>query len=109
MYKKYLGPVILVIVGVICILISIYNFNRKKAPIKQEPNYTELKRTIDSLNNKVAVLKVKNDSISHSIKDSKIRTVIKTKEYEKKLVDVTNQPVAFDIQFFTDYLSKAAK
>ena len=40
---------------------------------------------------------------------SKIKVTVRTKEYEKKLISVTNQPIASDVEFFTNYLSQASK
>jgi uncharacterized protein YlxW (UPF0749 family) len=107
MLKKYIIPIVMVIV--IIVVIFIFAKKEKKKPVIQEPNYVELTKTIDSLNNKVEILKLQNDSLEHSIKDSKVQIVTKTKAYEKKLIDITNQPIAFDVQFFSDYLSKTNK
>ncbi len=106
MKNKYWISIIIVLIIVFGILLICDHHNNNNVEIQQPTTFI---KTIDSLNNKINVLENQKDSIKHSISDSKIKVTVRTKEYEKKLISVTNQPIASDVEFFTNYLSQASK
>ena len=99
---------ILIAIAVTAIIVIVTSCSKRKQVIPQ-PNYVKLERTIDSLNNEVNILKLQRDSITYSIKSSEVKIITNNHYYEKKLVDISNQPVASDVQFFTNYLSETSK
>lgn len=77
----------------------------------QQPtnNYKELLQHLDSLNVQLDSLKRDRDSLIQAIDTSKARVDTINNWYEKELVNITNQPIASDVVFFTEYLSNANK
>ena len=73
------------------------------------PDNTKYEQAIDSLNKEVRKLEITNDSLISVITNStgKIDTINYWKE--KELIDITNQSIADDVVFFTEYLSEVGK
>lgn len=101
MSKRLLWLIILCLVVVIVRLLI--------APEKKQPDYEELIRYINFLNNEVHYLELERDSLYSVIDSSKSRINIIERWYEKELIDITNQPVADDVVFFSEYLSEIGK
>lgn len=79
--------------------------------IPQQPNnnYQELIHDLDSLNSKLDSLLLERDSLTQVIDSSKANVEYINKWYEKTLIDITNQSIASDVVFFTEYISKTDK
>lgn len=79
-------------------------------PTKEpQSNYEELVNRIDSLNSEISWLELERDSLYNVIDSSKVKVDVIEHWYEKELTDITNQSIASDVVFFTEYLSKAGK
>lgn len=102
MSKKLLWLVILCLIGVLAWTWLTPN----KEP---QSNYEELVNRIDSLNSKISLLKLERDSLHNVIDSSKVKVDVIEHWYEKELTDITNQPIADDVVFFTEYLSEVGK
>lgn len=100
MSKNLLWLVILCLVGVL-----IWTW---LTPTK-EPDYNELVNHIDSLNSEISLLKLQRDSLHNVIDSSKVKVNVIEHWYEKELTDITNQSIADDVVFFTEYLSEVGK
>lgn len=72
-------------------------------------DYQNLTNKIDSLNNEIYLLKLERDSLFNIIDTSKVKVEIINNWYEKELVDITNQSIASDVMFFSNYISEADK
>lgn len=79
----------------------------KKPTTLPDTRYEQLLRTIDSLNIKLDSLSLEKDSLVQVIDSSKANVQYLDKWYEKELINITNQSIASDVVFFTEYLSKA--
>lgn len=93
-------------VGVI--LVAILWFFLRTTPT-DIPDYKELTNKIDSLNSELSLLKLERDSLLTVIDSSKAKVEVIEHWYEKELTDITNQSIASDVVFFTEYLSQADK
>ena len=102
MSKKLLWLVILCLIGVLAWTWLTPN----KEPI---PNYEELVNHIDSLNSEISLLELERDSLHNVIDSSKVKVDVIEHWYEKELTDITNQSIADDVVFFTEYLSEVGK
>ena len=73
-----------------------------------KPRSVSVKSEIDTVFVRINEIKKENDSILIAVDSS--RTVIKyiDKWYEKEFVTITNQSVASDVEFFTNYLEAQA-
>lgn len=99
MSKDLLWLVILCLVGVL-----IWTW---LTPTKEpQPDYNELVNHIDSLNSEISLLKLQRDSLHNVIDSSKVKVDVIEHWYEKELTDITNQSIADDVVFFTEYLSE---
>lgn len=104
-----------IFVGIFCILLlatnlTLWNINWK---YKKSDDYME---ELSSLNGKNDSLNMKNDSLLFQIDSLKSldreveKEIITIKEaYEKEFVDIINQPVAADVEFFTNYLREVSQ
>ena len=102
MSKKLLWLVILCLVGALAWTWL--------TPTKEPtPNYEELVNHIDSLNSEISLLKLQRDSLHNVIDSSKVKVDVIEHWYEKELTDITNQSIADDVVFFTEYLSEVGK
>ncbi len=102
MSKKLLWLVALCFIGIL-----VYTWlTPNKEP---QSNYEELVNRIDSLNSKISLLKLERDSLHNVIDSSKVKVDVIEHWYEKELTDITNQSIADDVVFFTEYLSEVGK
>ena len=92
---------------ILCLIIVIVRL--LIAPEEKQPDYEELIRYINFLNNEVHCLELERDSLYSVIDSSKSRINVIERWYEKELIDITNQPVADDVVFFSEYLSEIGK
>lgn len=99
------------IVGILLIIIVIGNFIFNKFLTDTSPNsdYQNLTNKIDSLNTEINLLKLQKDSLLTVIDSSKVKVEIIENWYEKELTDIINQPIAADVEFFSNYISKVNK
>lgn len=95
-----------VLVGVILVVILWFFLRTTPTDI---PDYKELTNKIDSLNSELSLLKLERDSLLTVIDSSKVKVEVIEYWYEKELTDITNQSIASDVVFFTEYLSQADK
>lgn len=102
MSKKLLWLVILCLVGALA-------WTWLTPTKKPTPNYNELVNYIDSLNSEISLLKLQRDSLHNVIDSSKVKVDVIEHWYEKELTDITNQSIADDVVFFTEYLSEVGK
>lgn len=105
MTRKVLYSIL--ILGFLSILA--YEFLKINKETRPEPNYKELIEHIDSLNNELNILKSERDSLYNRIDSSKVKVTTINNWYEKELINITNQPIASDVVFFSEYLSKNSK
>lgn len=104
-----------IFVGIFCILLlatnlTLWNINWK---YKKSDDYI---KELSSLNGKNDSLSMKNDSLLLQIDslkslDKEVEKEIITIEqaYEKEFIDIINQPVAADVEFFTNYLREVSQ
>lgn len=104
MSKNLLWLVILCLVGVL--IWAWLTPTKEPQPI---PDYNELVNHIDSLNSEISLLKLQRDSLHNVIDSSKVKVDVIEHWYEKELTDITNQSIADDVVFFTEYLSEVGK
>lgn len=98
----------LILFGIIVIIIAaIFLKGKEEAP--RYPSYQELINKVDSLNGELRELQLERDSLKGSIDSSKVRVEIIENWYEKELINITNQPIASDVKFFSEYLSENSK
>lgn len=97
-----------IIGATIAIIIVVVGLLLKEDPVVM-PDTDKYEMTIDSLNKEIRDLANTNDSILSVIVTSngKIDTIKYT--YEKEFINITNQPIANDVVFFTEYLSEVGK
>lgn len=96
--------------GVIVALIVLgigYLFKDNSKP--ELPDTIKYEQVIDSLNKEIQVQRTVIDSLEASIHNSKARVDTIEKWYEKELASITNQSIASDVVFFTEYLSQVGK
>lgn len=96
--------IVLLIVGLI-----VYNWFSPRKEVKPIPNYQELVNDIDSLNKELSLLQLERDSLHNMVDSSKAKVEVIERWYEKDLIDITNQSIADDVVFFTEYLSEVGK
>lgn len=104
MSKSLLWLVILCLVGVL-----IWTWLTPTKELQPIPDYNELVNHIDSLNSEISLLKLQSDSLHNVIDSSKVKVDVIEHWYEKELTDITNQSIADDVVFFTEYLSEVGK
>ena len=97
-----------IIGATIAIIIVVVGLLLREGPVVM-PETDKYEMTIDSLNKEIRDLANTNDSILGVIATSngKIDTIKYT--YEKEFINITNQPIANDVVFFTEYLSEVGK
>lgn len=95
---------VLLIVGLV-----IYIWLEPRREVKPIPNYQELVNSIDSLNHELSLLKLERDSLHNAVDSSKVKVEVIEHWYEKDLITITNQSIASDVVFFTEYLSEVGK
>ena len=88
------------------ISITLYSYLQPKEVV---PDYQSLVDKIDSLNIELDILKLQKDSLHAVIDSSKVKVKVIEHWYEKELTDITNQSIADDVVFFTEYLSETNK
>lgn len=104
MNEKLLWVVILFLVGAL-----VWTWSTPTKEPQPIPNYKELVNHIDSLNSEISLLKLQRDSLHNVIDSSKVKIDVIEHWYEKGLTDITNQSIADDVVFFTEYLSEVGK
>lgn len=104
MSKKLLWLVILCLVGALA-----WTWLTPTKGPQPIPNHEELVNHIDSLNSEISLLKLQRDSLHNVIDSSKVKVDVIEHWYEKELTDITNQSIADDVVFFTEYLSEVGK
>ena len=107
--SKEVAWIVLVIVILITICV-LFKGSKTQVPVTApNPTYQQLVHKVDSLKDEINILTLQRDSIVSTIhtSDYKVRTI--NHWYEKKFIDINNQPVAADIRFFSEYISQANK
>ena len=101
--------IILVIVILITLCVLFKGSKTQVPVVAPNPTYQQLVHKVDSLKDEINILTLQRDSIYNTIDNSteKVQTI--NHWYEKKFTDISNQPIAADVQFFTEYISKAGK
>lgn len=106
--KQYWAMFLLI--ALICIVSTMTvmdKFYSKPCPELPNDDYKELVHSIDSLNNHISLIIKTNDSLKVVIDTTKSKIVIIQKEYEEDFIDITNQSIGDDIEFFSNYLSES--
>lgn len=93
---------------IIYLLWYIYEL-KHDVPRQPNNNYQELIHDLDSISSKLDSLLLERDSLIQVIDSSKANVEYIDKWYEKALIDITNQSIASDVVFFTEYLSETDK
>lgn len=99
-------------ISIVVILLAIVltgNFFFKGRNTSVNPDYQNLTNKIDSLNVELNLLQLQRDSLLNVIDSSKVKVEVIENWYEKELVDITNQPIAADVEFFSNYISEVNK
>lgn len=75
---------------------------------KQEAvnKYKQTELVVDSLNKELVKLSSERDTIKDKIIVTKTKLKTIKVGYEKELISITNQSIADDVHFFTEYISK---
>lgn len=94
------------IVATIAIAVMSEFYVPKDKGLKTEEEYKELVQDIDSLSSHIDTITKERDSLSTVIDTAKAKVVIIEKKYEKDYIDITNQSIRDDIEFFSDYISQ---
>ena len=98
------------LVALICIVATIvlmdYFYVPKDKGLRTEEEYRELVLDIDSLSSHIDNITKERDSLSLVIDTAKSKVVIIEKKYEKDYIDIINQSIRDDIEFFSNYLSQ---
>lgn len=98
------------LVALICIVATMVLMDRFYVPkdkgLRTEEEYRELVLDIDSLSSHIDNITKERDSLSLVIDTAKSKVVIIEKKYEKDYIDITNQSIRGDIEFFSNYLSQ---
>lgn len=97
-----------IIGATIAIIIVVVGLLLKEDPVVM-PDTNKYEMTIDSLNKEVRKLEITNDSLISVITNSKGKIDTINNWYEKEFINITNQPIANDVVFFTEYLSEVGK
>lgn len=97
------------IVVILLAIILIGSFFFKDGNTSVNPDYQNLTNKIDSLNVELNLLELQRDSLLNVIDSSKVKVEVIENWYEKELVDITNQPIAADVEFFSNYISEVNK
>lgn len=97
------------IVVILLAIVLIGGFFFKDENTSVNPDYQNLTNKIDSLNVELNLLKLQRDSLLNVIDSSKAKVEVIENWYEKELVDITNQSIAADVEFFSNYISEVNK
>ena len=97
-----------IIGATIAIIIVVIGLLLREDPVVM-PDTNKYEMTIDSLNKEVRKLEITNDSLISVITNSKGKIDTINNWYEKEFINITNQPIANDVVFFTEYLSEVGK
>lgn len=97
------------LVGLLCVTGTMFLMDKFYRKNEELPNddYKELVHSIDSLTNHISLISKANDSLKSVIDTTKFEIIINQENYEKDFIDITNQPIRDDIEFFTRYLSES--
>lgn len=93
----------------LCLFVFIVSRHYISSAKELQSDYDELVNHIDSLNSEISLLKLQRDSLHNVIDSSKVKVDVIEHWYEKELTDITNQSIADDVVFFTEYLSEVGK
>lgn len=104
--KKYWT--LFLLVGLVCIVTTMVLMDKFYVPKGVHPNndYKELVESIDSLSSQISILNKEKDSLRMIVNTDKSKIDTINYWYEKKLIDIVNQPIRDDVKFFTEYLSE---
>ena len=98
------------LVALVCIVVTIVLMNEFYVPkdkgLRTEEEYKELVQDIDSLSSHINNITKERDSLFTVIDTAKAKVVIIEKKYEKDYIDITNQSIRDDIEFFSNYISQ---
>lgn len=105
--KNYWAAFLLV--GLLCVASTMFLMDKFYRKNEELPNddYKELVHGIDSLTNHISLISKVNDSLKSVIDTTKFEIIINQENYEKDFIDITNQPIGDDVEFFSRYLSES--
>ena len=97
-------------IGLVVIGLGVFLFfYRAPSPTIQYPNEDKLNSIIDSLNIAIINVEHERDSLQLVIDSSKYKIKVVEHWYEKEFIDITNQSIADDVLFYSNYLSETSK
>lgn len=107
MSKKWVSYLLVALVCIVATIVLMdYFYVPKDKGLRTEEEYRELVLDIDSLSSHIDNITKERDSLSLVIDTAKSKVVIIEEKYEKDYIDITNQSIRDDIEFFSNYLSQ---
>lgn len=106
MSKYWVSYLLVALICIVATMVLMDKFVPKDKGLRTEEEYRELMLDIDSLSSHIDNITKERDSLSLVIDTAKSKVVIIEKKYEKDYIDITNQSIRDDIEFFSNYLSQ---
>ncbi len=104
--KQYWAVFLLVIlISIVGTIIFMEKYHSPKEVYTGE-EYRELIHDIDSLSFHINTINKERDSLRSILDTTKSKVIIIEKEYEKDYIDITNQSISDDVEFFINYLEQ---
>lgn len=106
MSKYWVSYLLVALICIVATMVLMDKFYVPKDKGLRTEEYRELVLDIDSLSSHIDNIAKERDSLSLVIDTAKSKVVIIEKKYEKDYIDIINQSIRDDIEFFSNYLSQ---